>query len=67
MVNVYTFTHFRQALTVYGRLSDMETEKWLATLLVRAWTSLDLGSTSCIKRYRFFRLKFQCTRMKILL
>lgn len=35
-----------------GWLSDVETEKWLATLLVRVWTSLDSGSTSYIKRYK---------------
>ena len=34
-----------------GLLSDMETEKWQATLSVRVWTSLDLVSTSYIKRY----------------
>ena len=34
----------------------METEKWLATLLVRVWTSLDLGSTFYIKRYRFAKM-----------
>lgn len=38
---------------MYGWLSGMETEKLLGTLLVRVWTSLDLGSTSYIKRYMY--------------
>lgn len=53
LIRTQLLTNFRQASTAYGELSDMETEKWLVTLLVRVWTSLDLGSTSYIKRYRF--------------
>ena len=34
-----------------GVPSEVETENWLAILSVKEWTSLDLASTSCTKRY----------------
>ena len=39
-------------LITCGLPSGMETENWPVTLSVKEWTTLDLVSTSCTKRYR---------------
>ena len=40
----------RKVSTVSGWPSEVETEKWLAILLIRVWTNLDLVSTFCTRR-----------------